>query len=86
MVRQIGINTVRVSWTPPPNPPSIGYLITTGDTRPTGSSPGIRVASTASSREVGHVPGTTATYWLVAHYGTPIVVGPVSGTVRGEEM
>ena len=85
MVRQIGINRVRVSWTPPPNPPSGGYLITTGDTRPTGSSAGITAASTVSSHTVGQVPGTI-TYWLVALYGTRIIVGPVSGTVRGEEM
>ena len=85
MVSQIGINRVRVSWTPP-NPPSGGYLITTGDTRPTDFSVGIRAASTASSREVGQPPGTTVSYWLVALYGTPIIVGPVSGTVRGEEM
>ena len=85
MVRQIGINRVRVSWTPPPNPPSRGYLITTGDTRPTDSSAGITVLFGASSRDVGQVLGRT-NYWLVALYGTPIVVGPVSGIVRGEEM
>ena len=87
MVRQIGMNTVRVSWTPPTPPPSRGYLITTGDTRPTDlfSLGGITVHIGASSRYVGQVPGTV-TYWLVALYGTPIVVGPVSGTVRGEEM
>ena len=85
MVRQVGIYRVRVSWTSPPNPPSRGYLITTGDTRPTGSSAGITALFGASSRDVGQVPGTV-TYWLVALYGTPIVVGPVSGTVRGEEM
>ena len=84
-VSQIMINEVRVSWTPPPNPPSRGYLITTGDTRPTGSSAGITAASGASIHLVGQQPGTV-TYWLVALYGTPIVVGPVSGTVRGEEM
>ena len=84
MVRQIGINRVRVSWIPPPNTPSRGYLITTGD-RPTDSNAGIIVAFGASSRDVGQRPRTT-TYWLVALYGTPIVVGPVSGTVRGEEM
>ena len=84
-VRQIGIYTVRVSWTPPPNPPSRGYLITTGDTRPTDSSAGIMALFGASNRDVGQQPGTV-TYWLVALYGTPIVVGPVSGTVRGEEM
>ena len=84
MVRQIGINRVRVSWTPPHFSPSRGYLITTDDT-PTGSSAGIIVASGGSSRDVGQVPGTV-TYWLVALYGTPIVAGPVSGTVRGEEM
>ena len=39
----------------------------------------------ASSRDVEQVPGTI-NYWLVALYGTPIVVGPVSGTVRGEGM
>ena len=75
MIRQIMTNKVRVSWTPPLNPPSRRYLIITGDTR----------ATTASSHLVGQAPGTV-TYWLVALYGTPIVVGPVSGTVRGEEM
>ena len=85
MVRQIGINRVRVSWTPPTPPPSRGYLITTSNTRPTDFTVGITAASTASSRDVGQVPGTV-NYWLVALYGTPIVVGPVSGTVRGEEM
>ena len=85
MVRQIGINRVRVSWTPPPNPPSRGYLIITSDTRPTDSSAGITVLFGASSRDVGQVLGRT-NYWLVALYGTPIVVGPVSGIVRGEEM
>ena len=85
MVRQIGINRVRVSWIPPTPPPSRGYLITTGDTRPTGSSAGLTVLFGASSRDVGQAPGTVS-YWLVALYGTPIVVGPVSGTVRGEEM
>ena len=85
MVRQNGINRVRVSWTVPHNPPGRGYRITIGDTRPTGSSMGIDVALGASSRDVAQQPGTV-TYWLVALYGTPIVVGPVSGTVRGEEM
>ena len=85
MVRQIGINRVNVSWIPPPNPPSEGYLITNGNERPTRSSAGIRAASTASTRAVGQAPGRV-TYWLVALYETPIVVGPVSGTVRGEEM
>ena len=84
MVKQIGMGRVRVSWTPPTPPPS-RYLITTGDTRPTDSSAGIMVVFGASSRDVGQVPGTT-TFWLVALYGTPIVVGPVSCTVRGEGM
>ena len=81
MARQIWINTVRVSWTSPPYSPT--YLITTGDTRPTGSSAGIRVASGTYVQQ--QRPGTTK-YWLVALYRTPIVVGPVSATVRGEEM
>ena len=85
MVGQIGINRVRVSWIPPPNPPSRGYRITAVDTRPTDFSAGLTATSTASSHDVGQVPGTV-TYWLVALYETPIVVGPVSGTVRGEEM
>ena len=85
MVRQIGINRVRVSWTPPPNPPSDGYRITTGDTRPTDFSKGVTVLFGVSSRDVGQAAPGTITYWLVALYGTPIVVGPVSGTVRGEE-
>ena len=70
---------MRVSWTQTTQSSSGGYLITTGDTRPTDFSVGTRAASTASSREVGQVPGTTVSYWLVALYGTPIVVGPVSG-------
>ena len=81
MVRQVGVNRVRVSWARPRFSPSQGYLITTGD--PTNFSVGILEASGASSRDVGQVPGTV-TYWLVALYGTPIVVGPVSGIVRGE--
>ena len=85
IVRQIGMGRVRVSWIPPPNPPRDGYLITTGDTRPTDSSAGITVVFGASSRDVGQAPGTL-TFWLVALYGTPIVVGPVIGFVRGEEM
>ena len=84
-VRQIGINRVRVSWTPPRFSPSRGYLIITGDTRPTDFSVGLTAASTASYRDVGQQLGTV-TYWLVALYWTPIVVGPVSGTIRGEEM
>ena len=85
MVRQIGINRVRVSWTPPPNPPSRGYLIIIGDTRPTDFSAGLTAASTATSYESLQY-SEIYIYWLVALYGTPIVVGPVSGTVRGEEM
>ena len=85
MVRQIGINRVRFSWTPSRNALGRGYLITTGDTRPTGSSKGINVALGVSSRNIGQIPGTI-NYWLVALHETPIVVGPVSGTVRGEEM
>ena len=85
MVRQIGINSVRVSWTPPPNPPSRGYIIIIGHTRPTDFSAGLTAASTATSYESLQY-NTVVTYWLVACYGTPIVVGPVSGTVRGEEM
>ena len=84
MVRQIGINRVRVSWTPPPNPPSRGYMIIIGDTRPTDFSAGIKVLFGASSYATGQPPGTL-TYWLVTLYGTPIVIGPVSCTVRGEE-
>ena len=82
MVRQVGTNRVRISWTPAPNPPSRGYLITTN----TDFSVGIPVASTASSRDVAQVPGTTVNYWLVALYGTVVPIGPVSITVRGEEM
>ena len=85
MVRQIGINRVRVSWTPPPNPPSRGYIITTDDTRPTDFSAGLTAASTATSYESLQY-NTVVTYWLVTLYEIPIVVGPVSGTVRGEEM
>ena len=85
MVSQIGINRVRISWTPPNNAPGRGYLITTGDTRPTDSSRGINAALGANSRDVGQVPGTV-NYWLVAFHETPIIVGPVSSTVRGEEM
>ena len=85
MVSQIGINRVKVSWTVPHNAPGRGYRIVIGDTRPTGSSVGIDVALGANSRDVGQQPGTV-NYWLVVLYGTPIVVGPVSGTVRGEEM
>ena len=76
---------MRVSWIPPPNPPSRGYLITS-DIRPTDFNTGITLASTASSCDVNQAPGTTVTYWLIALYGTPIVVGPVRSTVRGEEM
>ena len=43
MVRQIGIDRVRISWIPPPNPPSRGYLIRTDDTRPTDFSVGLTV-------------------------------------------
>ena len=82
MVRQIGMNRVRVSWTPPPNPPSRGYLITTTSDFSTG----IPVASTASSREVAQLPGTTLNYHLVTLYMTSAVVGSVTFTIRGEEM
>ena len=83
MVRQIGISTVRVSWTPPPNPPSEGYRITTTSDFGTG----IPVASTASSHLVEQQPGITLNYWLVAVYKTTIgEVGPVRVTVRSEEM
>ena len=85
MASQVGMNRVRVSWIPPPNPPSKGYLITTVDTRPTDFSVGLMVLS-GQSRDIAQAPGTNVSYWLVALYGTPIVVGPVSGTVRGEEM
>ena len=87
MVGQIRIDTVRVSWTPPPNPPSEGYRIIISDTRPTDFSTGITAASTASSHVLFQIPiNTVVIYWLVALYEIPIVVGPVSGTVRGEEM
>ena len=82
MVRQIGINRVRVSWTPQPNPPRDGYRITTN----TDFGAGISVASTASSRDVGQTPGTTLNYYLVALYMRSAVVGPVRFTMRGEEM
>ena len=82
MVRQIGIDKVRVSWTPPPNPPSRGYRITTS----TDFAAGISVASTASSRDLGQVPGTTVNYYLLTLYGTALLVGPVRFTLRGEEM
>ena len=86
MIRQFGTYEVRISWTPPPNPPSEGYRIRTGDTRPTSNFyTGRIIASTASSHRVEQGPGTV-TYWLVTLYGTPIVVGPVSATIRGEEM
>ena len=85
MVTQAGINKLRVSWTPSRFSPSRGYLITTGDTRPTDFNAGIFVTAGASSRDVNQQPGTT-NYWLIALYMTEIVVGPVSGTVRGEEM
>ena len=85
MVTQAGINKVRVSWTQSRFTPSRGYLIAIGDTRPTDFSAGIRIATETSSHDVDQQPGTV-TYWLVALYMTEIVVGPVSGTVRGEEM
>ena len=81
MVRQIGISTVRVSWTPPPNPPRDGYRISTTSDFGTG----ISVVSTASSRDVAQQPGTS-NYWLVTLYMISAVIGPVSATVRGEEM
>ena len=89
MARQFGTNTVRVSWTPPLYHPFRGYLITTGDTRPTDFSAGIRFATTTLfSRDVGQVSDTTVKYWLVALYRTlePIILGPVSVTVRGKEV
>ena len=82
MVRQIGINRVRVSWTPPPNPPRDGYRITTN----TDFNAGVSVASTASSRDLGQTPGTTVNYYLITLYTTLAVVGPVRFTIRGEEM
>ena len=82
MVRQIGINRVRVSWTPPPYPPSEGYRISAS----ADFGAGISVASTASSHDVGQRPGTTVSYYLVTLYGIVTVIGPVSFTVRGEEM
>ena len=83
MVRQIGINRVRVSWTPPPiNPPRDGYRITTN----TDFGFGISVKSTISSRDIGQVPGSTTNYYLVALYMRSTVVGPVRFTMRGEEM
>ena len=82
MVRQVDIDKVRVSWTPPPNPPRNGYRITTD----TDFGAGISVASTASSHQVAQQPGTTANYYLVTLYGIVTVVGPVRFTVRGEEM
>ena len=82
MVRQIGINRVRISWTPPPNPPRDGYRITTS----TDFGAGISVASTASSRIVDQRPGTTVNYYLVTLYGTSKVIGPVRFTIRGEEI
>ena len=82
MVRQIGINRVRVSWTPPPNPPSKGYRITAN----ADFGVGISVASTASSHDVGQTPGTTVSYYLITLYGTVAVVGLVRFTLRGEEM
>ena len=82
MVRQVGINRVRVSWTPPPNPPRDGYRITIN----ADFGAGISVASTASSHDVAQQPGTTVNYYLVTLYGIVTVVGPVSITVRGEKM
>ena len=81
MVRQIGINRVRISWTPPSNPSRNGYQITTN----TDFGAGLPVASTASSHEVAQAPGTTVNYWLVTLYMTLAVVGPVGFTTRGEE-
>ena len=81
MVRQVGIDRVRVSWTPRPYPPRNGYRITIT----TDFGTGISVASTASSRDVGQAPGTTVTYYLVSLYETVNVVGPVRFTIRGEE-
>ena len=83
MVRQIGINRVRVSWTPPIPTPRNGYRITTTSSFGTG----IPVASTASSHEVAQRPGTTVKYYLVTLHGTSMttpVLGPVSVTIRGE--
>ena len=85
MVGQFGLDTVRVSWMPPPNPPSEGYRILISNTRPTDFSAGITATSTASSHLVQQSTHTV-TYWLIALYETPIVVGPVSATIRGEEM
>ena len=76
------MNTARVSWTPPPNPPSEGYRITIN----TDFGTGISVASTASSRDIGQTPGTIVNYYLAVLYGTVTVVGPVRFTLRGEEM
>ena len=64
MVRQIGINRVRVSWIPPLNPPRNGYRITTS--RDFGTD--ISVASKASSRDLGQRAGTTVNYYLAALY------------------
>ena len=82
MIRQVGIDKVRVSWTPPPNPPKDGYRITTN----TDFGTGISVASTASSRDVGQRPNTTVNYYLITLYGSALPIGPVRFTIRGEEM
>ena len=80
MIRQNGIGTVLVSWTPPSSPP-IGYRITTDSTD---FSAGIDVAFSTTSHTITLQPGVhnIRMRTLSQHYPSEIV-GPVEVTVKG---
>ena len=82
-VRQVGTRSVRISWIlPAQNSRSrSGYRISTSRD----FSAGITVATDATHRLIDQAPGRV-NYWLISLSTPSIMVGPVTGTIRGEEF
>ena len=87
-VRQVGINRVRVSWILPSNSSGVEYQISTSSNSSSSNfSDGRPVAPGLSFLDITQQPSRVY-YWLVSTDTSPpeIVVGPVIGIVRGEEI
>ena len=82
MLSQNGRNSIQIRWTPPPNPPTQGYQITTITnvlTRRRVMNPPFNLQSVSVGRTI-----TVSVISLSLHYSSGIL-GPTTITVLGEK-
>ena len=80
MASQIGFGLVQVSWTAPPVPPTMGYLITTHPG-------GVNVTVLSSPHTISLQPGLYNIHVMSLSQNSPGgTAGPVEVTVNGENI